>query len=199
MEPDKDTIPDGAEGADEASSAANPRRWWFRGVLGAFVVLALIALGLLVSVWRHPSAFPEAGGWGVGKRHQKINEPVFVGMTFPYGDAEGTVSIDTVKGHAVTDTAAAELAYFVCTIDTSAGGALGTGSQADVDEFCSTLTPADGATLSLGREQLLLEVTPTRQGVVKIHGLDVTYTHGWQHGTQRIGGDVEVLTVGSRQ
>ena len=202
MESDKNTIPAGAEGADEASATANARRWWVRGVLGALVVLALIALGLLVSVWRHPSAFPEAGGWGVGTRHQKMSEPVFVGMTYPDEDAEGTVSIDEVKGHAVTDTAAAELAYFVCTIDTAAEGTIGSGSQADVDEFCSTLTPADGATLSLGnhpREQLLLEVTPTRQGVVKIHGLDVTYTHGWQHGTQRIGGDVKVRTVGSHR
>src|SRR6478672_647225 len=73
VESDKDTIPVGAESADEASTTASARRWWVRGVLGALVVLALIALGLLVSAWRHPSAFPEAGGWGVGTRHQKIN------------------------------------------------------------------------------------------------------------------------------
>jgi hypothetical protein len=195
-------IAHGAEDADETSPTAVGRRWWVRGALGALAVLTFIALGLFVSAWRHPSAFPEAGGWGVGARHHKINEPVFVGMTYPDQDAEGTVSIDTVKGHGVTDTADAELAYFVCTIDTDAEGTIGSGSQADVDEFCSTLTPADGASLSLGnhpREQLLLEVTPTSRGVVKIHGLDVTYTLGWQHGTQRIGGEVQVRTVRSQR
>ena len=201
VESETDRIPTSAEGADAAPAIGSTRRWWVWGALGALVVLALVASGVLLSQWRHPSAFPEAGGWAVGVRHQKINEPVFVGITFPDQDAEGTVSIDTVKGHGVTNTAEAELSYFVCTIDTAVD-AIGSGSQADVDDVCSTLAPADGATLSLGirsREQLLLKVTPTKPGVVRLHGLDITYAHGWQHGTQHIGGDVNVRAVGSRR
>lgn len=200
MELDTCDVP--VDGAGQASATGSARRWWIRGSLAVLVALALGGVGLLAFEWRHPSAFPDAGGWGVGSRHQPLDEPVFVAMTYPDLDSDETVRVDRVTGHGVTDSADAELAYLVCTLRPRVEGAIGSADRATADKYCSALTPADGVTLSLGRhprEQLLLEVTLTRPGVVRIHGLDVTYAHGWQHGTQHIGGDVALRAVEPRR
>jgi hypothetical protein len=41
-------------------------------------------------------------------------------------------------------------------------------------------------------QQLVVEVRLAPSGQVSIQGLEVTYSHGWQRGTQVIGGDVEI-------
>ena len=69
----------------------------------------------------------------------------------------------------------------------------------DVDEMCAELIPVeDGTVLDVGAhdpEQLVVSVTMTEPGRLEIDGVDLTYSHGWQRGTQTVGTKV---TVSSR-
>ena len=62
-------------------------------------------------------------------------------------------------------------------------------------EYCDALVPADGATLRLDADpmqQVVMAVTLRQPGRVRVDGMDLEYTLGWQAGTQRIGGEVVV-------
>jgi hypothetical protein len=173
------------------------RRWWRLG-LGGGIVLVLVGIGVAGWTWRHPTAFPEAGGWGVEDERRPSNVPLYVGMTFPGEKGDGSVAVDRADAHVVADTAAADIEVVVCTLVDAESGSVGSASGPDIDELCSTLEPAEDVSLSIDRDprqQLLVAVTTTRPGRVRIHGIDVTYSHGWQHGTQRVGGDIEVHTI----
>jgi hypothetical protein len=55
--------------------------------------------------------------------------------------------------------------------------------------------PVEGATLELNADpyqQLVMAVMLTKAGRVHVEGVDLDYSHGWQRGTQRIGGDFDV-------
>jgi hypothetical protein len=160
----------------------------------------IVALGLVVFVgwtWRHPTAFEDYGGWGVGKRDVQVEETAYVGMTFPNAHASGSVTIHGADPHELADSTAATFAYFVCTPESGpAGAAIGIASESDFREECGDPVPADNATVSLAEQQLVVAVTPTREGALTFQGLDVHYTDGWQNGTQRVGGDVR---IGPRQ
>jgi len=172
---------------------------WIRGTLLGGLVLALTLVGW---TWRHPAVFHDAGGWGVGSKTWDVNAPFYVGMSYEKPDAEGTITIHSV--HAVDLSAAddAVVEFFVCTVDPKGGSsAIGSASEASIRGECSSLVPAAGATLELNahpRQQLLVAVTLPHPGRVKLAGLDVSYSHGWQRGTQRIGGDVELRAVAKR-
>lgn len=146
--------------------------------------------------WRHPAAFTEAGGWGVGNKDFPLGVPLYVGMSYEERGASGAATIHAVRTHVVSDSAGARIEFFVCTIDKSAGvGAIGTYRGSTIHHDCSSLLPAEGATLRLNadpRQQLVMAVSLTHAGRVQIQGVDLDYNYGWQHGTQRIGGDVDV-------
>jgi hypothetical protein len=165
----------------------NHRRW---GLLaGAGVIL----LGLFVYIgwtWRHPSVFEAYGDWGTGQRHAQVGKTVYVGMTFP-GDGSGSVSIHGGDPHDLVDSTDAEFAYFLCTPgEGPEGSAIGMVSSPDVRESCGDLVPADNTTMSPAHQQLVIAITPGGPGVLRFRGLDLRYDHGWQTGTQRVGGDV---------
>jgi hypothetical protein len=165
------------------------------------LALALVAgLAVLGWTWRHPTAFPEAGGWGVGSHQRPVGAPFYVGMTSENHDARGTVTIHSARAHVVRDSAAAEIEFFVCTVDPSSGvGSIGAVPQSEIHHECSALVPAEGAKMRLNatpRQQVVMAVSLSHAGRVKVEGLDLDYSHGWQHGTQRTGGEVD---LGSRQ
>ena len=58
-------------------------------------------------------------------------------------------------------------------------------------EFCPDPRPVEpGTELDTGStqpQQLVMVVTVTKPGVVATHGVDLTYSHGWQRGTQSTG------------
>jgi hypothetical protein len=41
-------------------------------------------------------------------------------------------------------------------------------------------------------QQLVMAVMLTKAGRDHVEGVDLDYSHGWQRGTQRIGGDFDV-------
>ncbi|WP_395695018.1 hypothetical protein [Nocardioides sp.] len=173
------------------------RRW--RSVVAA-VVAAVVVVALLVGVallgwsWRHPTAFDDSGaGFEVGDGGGRVGRTTYIGMTFP-GAGEGTVHLDAATPVVVSGGASATTGVLVCTM--SGGSAVGLAHGREVEQYCSPLEAAAGADLSLGpepRQQLMLAVTPTRPGErIKVDGVDVTYTDGWRHGTQRVPGTFTV-------
>ena len=161
------------------------------GVIAA--VTGLTALGLHL---RHPPAFDEVGGWAAGVENRDLGDPLYVGMSYPHDDAEGTITIRSARANVVRDSADAEIAFYVCTIAPLTGvGAIGSGSEKDIQEYCDSLVPAVGATLRLDAQpmqQVVMAVTLRQPGRVRVDGMDLGYTLGWRAGTQRIGGEVRV-------
>lgn len=163
--------------------------------------LSLIGVGLLLLAvlvligwtWRHPTAFEDYGGWGVGNTDWRAGKTAYVAMTFPSDADSGWVRIHGADPDGLADSTGAQVAYFVCTPEPGpTGGAIGFASDSDFPQQCGGLVSATGATLSLAKQQLIVAITPTRPGVLVLHGIDVHYTDGWQNGTQRVGGDVRI-------
>ncbi|WP_309648699.1 hypothetical protein [Nocardioides sp.] len=96
------------------------------------------------------------------------------------------------------NTADATFAFFVCTVEPERTGALGVGGRDILADVCADRTPlADDTVLDTGStlsQQLVLLVTASRPGVVRTDGVDLTYSHGLQRGTQTIGTDLRIKT-----
>jgi hypothetical protein len=177
--------------------ARHTRRW---ALVGSAVLLVVSSV-LLGLEWRHPDAFRAGGGWGVSNDQWPTNKPLYVGMSYEHRDASGTVSIHSARAIGMRDSADSIIDFLVCTIDPEGGvGAVGIVGPAEIQRECRALEPAEGATLELNadpHQQLVLAVTLTRAGGISLRGVELTYSHGWRRGTQRIGGEVEVHTRGA--
>jgi hypothetical protein len=161
-------------------------------LLGAVLVL-VAGLVLLGWMWRHPAAFEDYGGWGVGNTDWQGGQTAYVPITFPGEHASGSVRIRGGTPHGLTDTTGATYTYFLCTPDGGPSGAeIGIHTESRIQRECRDLVPAAGASMSLTTQQLVVAVTPHDDGVVDFHGLDLHYSDGWQNGTQRVGGDVRI-------
>jgi hypothetical protein len=164
------------------------------------VVLAtLLGLSTLGWFWRHPTAFHGYGGWTVGHESWPVGDPLFVGITYPERGAGGSVTIRAASAHLAGDSTGVEIEFFVCTINEAAGvGAVGAAGLDAISRTCSSLRPVSGAEMTLAEtaaDQLVMAVTLTEPGRVVIRGVDLSYSHGWQRGTQRVGGDVKIAGV----
>jgi hypothetical protein len=161
-------------------------------------VVALSGLAWAGWEWRHPQAFHEYGGWGVGNRALPRDNALIVGMTYQPLDATGTVSIHAARAKVVVNTAAATFDYYVCTVDTSQGiVAIGSMFESDLDKDCSSVVDVEGATLDLdvdAHQQVVLSVTTHQPGRVVVRGMEVDYSTGWRSGTQLVGGEVRLRT-----
>lgn len=170
-------------------------RWIVLWLLVPFVVAALLVLG---DRWRHPTVYPGTGGWGMSSRNFPVGVPLYVGMTYEGRDQHGTLTIRGTRAHVVANSSDATIDFFVCTVNRSVVGAIGSVDEAGIHEQCLTLVPAEGARLELNadpRQQVVMAVTNAHAGRVRIVGMDLSYSHGWQRGTQRTGG---VIVLASR-
>jgi hypothetical protein len=176
---------------DERGLSAGPWRRVRRG-LGALAAITLIvALGIVGWTWRHPSAFDAySGGGGSGISRVGANRPAYFGVSYP---SSGTVHLDNLKPDVVSNGAHATFAFVICHIDPTdpTASLLAAGRPRDVRDNCARVTRAIGSSLDLGvnaGEQLLMEVIPAQAGVVRIAGVEATYSFGWQHGTPSTSG-----------
>jgi hypothetical protein len=155
-------------------------------------------LAVLGWQWRHPRAFDEPGGFGMSGHRHAVGDSVYVGLVFEKEDAEGSASIDDVRPRVTRNTASAEIRSLLCTIaDDADVGAIGLEGPERIAGDCGRLVPVEGTTMQLNaspRQEIVFEVTLTEPGAVEIKGADVTYSYGWQHGTQRTGGDLLLAT-----
>lgn len=170
----------------------------YRALVVAVVIGAVVAcLGVLESQRRHPEAFAEAGGWGF-RGPGRVGEAKYVGMSYDRRGEHGTVTIHEVSPDLVENTSAARFRFFVCRVGgVKTIGAIGIVGEEGIANSCLSLEPAGGAELRLGRspmDQIVMAVTPMKPGRVRIRSLHVTYSRGWQSGTQTIGGRITLRT-----
>lgn len=182
----------------EPTTAPPTRRPLLRRLAVAAGVLALVG-GVAAAgwTWRHPHAFDETGGGTVGMVDVPVGQAAYFGMTFDEPDASGTVAIDSAAAH-IDGSAEASVDYLVCTADPAGEpGMIGSASESDISEFCPTLEPLEGATYEFNatpRQQLVLAITPSGPGRVRVDDVELSYRDGWQRGTQHLGEVFEVRT-----
>lgn len=160
--------------------------------------MALVVLGGAAGtlVWwaTHPAEV-FSGGYGMGSSRDP-------GKTFwtPLAhsrdaDVSADVVITGLSPRVRKDTADASVDYLICVLDTDYLAAEGIGAfimggeDADLDRYCTSTRPAVGSTFHLGAsppEEVLVGVTPGREGRSVIADHRVDYRIGWQRGHDTI-------------
>jgi hypothetical protein len=159
-------------------------------LLAALLVLAGLVAGLWW--WRHPTVYQSAAPtWSVGggETYPVDSEPISIGMTWFRVPRPGEpATLHAAAPHVLVNTAEATLTFSVCQVADH-----GTISSvcADLHRWCSKLLPIKDTRLALTyhypRRQVMMTITPTRPGVVRIQGMDLTYSYRHQSGTQHVG------------
>ena len=183
------TAPD----AGATSKQREPRDRRRRVVVVALAGVVLVAGLAWAWHWRtHPDIVP-GNGAGMRMTLDDQRRSVFVTVTDPSPGEGETVRIDSATPRMLQNTAEATVEFFVCRLDLrganhSALGAVGPRHFAGV---CPDPVPVvEGTELAIGAEppqQLLMRVVVESPGRLRIDGVDLTYTHGWQRGTQTVG------------
>lgn len=156
--------------------------------------------GLLVSLWqwRSPDAFP-SGASGYGAVAWPVGEPIYIGLTHEGRDLEGTIDIRDLQPDVAADSAESRVEYFICTVDPRSGvGSVGSVGATGIKEECSALVQAIGQVMTLNarpREQVVMAVTATRPGTVRVRGTELSYSYGWRDGTQYLGDSIKFTAV----
>lgn len=202
-EPSGDTATESARLLAAGRASARRRALWF---LAALLCISLVAGGIWAWQWHaHPTAL-DGPGSSFRSVPRPVDQPFYSAVTSP-GIGDGPVlTLHDARPRIVGDTAASEIEYLRCTVPATirptADGtitSIGTGGEAMMREMCLDPVPLhDGLRLDLSADagqQLVMRVTPTQPGKVRIRGTDLTYSDGWQRGTQVVG---EHLTLPAR-
>lgn len=175
------------EPAPSAESTAAPGRdgrpWWKT----ALAVAGAAVMGGAAWWWSHPSVFPEVGS--------EVHGPAETGDTVYVGIAEVP---ETSELHLIDATPrlvfgedVADVSVLVCRRANEFSG-IGYVFGEDAAESCASLDAPVDTTLS-SDDQLVLQVHTEFSGVVAFDGIDVTYSTGWQRGTQATGLETAVV------
>ena len=143
--------------------------------------------------WRtHPSVFPGTGD-EIGMTLDPSRPTMYVGITGWDTMEDGPITIDAAAPHLVENSARAGFAFYLCDLQENTGG-IGVAYPRGFDRNCADPVPVVGET-QFGQDQyLVMEVTVHRVGLVRTRGVDLTYTDGWQRGTQTIGTTLRVVS-----
>ena len=172
--------------ADAGAQGASDTRRRGGRLLVAGIVLALLALSGLGWWWRHPEAFGNQGNAVFIYNH--VGTTALLGLAQPLRKLEpDTVTVHSVEPQVIKGNA---------TIDVFACGAIpgkpGVGAvRGALDEYCEWHQEAEGATLRAD-DQLILRVRSEDPGRLVVRGVKVTYSYGWQRGSQVTGQTVQV-------
>jgi hypothetical protein len=164
-----------------------------RALAAVLIVGAVLAVVSTVRYFRADAPFGPVGASAVSRASDAsvpVGSTIWVGdgLTLSGGD---TVWLDSVTPRVVANTAGARVVVMRCT-----GGAAEmlaeSAEQFGAPGMCDTLTPwrPHAVAPSVAYERgvpVVLAVTPTRPGVVKIAGVRVTLHDGWRHGQQDVG------------
>jgi hypothetical protein len=157
----------------------------------AGIVLALVALSGLGWWWRHPDAFGNQGD--VVGLYNPVGTTAWLGLAQPWRLIEPrTVTIHSVEPQVVKGNATIDVV--ACGTSPAKSG-VGT-ARGSLGELCEWHKQAEGSTLR-GGDQLLLRVRSENPGRLVVRGVKVTYSHGWQRGSQVTGKTVRV-TFGTK-
>jgi hypothetical protein len=115
-------------------------------------------------------------------------EPIHFGMAYarkPYWSS--SVRLTDADPRVAENTADAKITVTVCRED---GEGIGSAAGDLRDSCTSILNLKADPLLSLApeaNERVILTITPLQPGRVRVVGIDLTYRHGWQYGTQAVG------------
>ncbi|PSL01090.1 hypothetical protein CLV30_11525 [Haloactinopolyspora alba] len=153
------------------------RSLWFRVV----VVLVVLVLGVLTWWWRSPELF---GGQGSTLTIRDETGTVALAgvLVVPQQVGDGTVTVHSAQPRIVKAADGTEVDVLACH-DGSFGTARGRDS---LDEYCMSHGEVAGARLDEG-DSLVVAVRSDEPQRVVVDGVDVTYSYGWQRGTQTTG------------
>lgn len=183
--------------ASEVSAGATPPNRRGRALVAALLGAAVLAgLGWAWHWHTHPAVFPSSGN-GISWESSR-ERTLFIAATYPYpGDGE-RVTIEAVSPR-VLESTGASFEFFVCTVDLEGAdvGAIGAVNAREFEQMCPDAVPAvAGTELDVGAavpQQLVMGVSVERSAILRTAGIDLTYRHGWQRGTQDIGEHLTVL------
>lgn len=154
----------------------------------AFLAFATVAWGLW---WfTHPKVFHEVYTESWSQKYDGGGmAPLHIGMAYahkPYWSS--SVRLTDADPLTVENTADAKITVTVC--QERAGADIGS-VTGDLRDYCtSILNLTAEPLLSLApedNERVILTITPRQPGRVRVVGMDLTYRHGWQYGTQAVG------------
>lgn len=163
-----------------------------RRALVAAAALATVA----VAAWggwerQHPTTFTNNGiSEGIDLRPGPGT--IYFGVNWPR-NPDHDVVIRAADVDVTADTAASDVAVVVCVPAGPDSAHLGNAFESSISKFCSRLVPvgpADVVLSSTRKDQLLIRLSTTRPGRVKIAGVDLHYRDGWRQGHQDVAAEV---------
>lgn len=166
----------------------------------AAIAFLTMAGGRLLWWFKHPELFEDHGATEIAPA--VVSQPLWVGLTYPEdGHSPTRVYLESVHVAVGSDTSAASLSEFLCEAPWQpvGGTAMGIGDSAMNSRLCLHPVPAHARWMTLGqgyRQYLVLEVVPSKPGILRLTRVDLTYKHGLQDGTQTIRTD---LTINAHQ
>jgi len=162
----------------------------------AAVVVAAVAVAGLVWSWRTPPELWPAPTYR-GSDRLPVGHTMYLDTAISVRDESGNgpqsyrLRIDSLVPRITENSAQATVALLVCTRN---GGTLGVGAQVDgLDASCTSVLPFTGRQqIDLGfmTAQILLAVTATVPGTLRVDGVDVTYADGGRAVTQTSGAEL---------
>jgi hypothetical protein len=162
-------------------------------VAGGSLALLLAALGAAGWWMTHPDQeFP--AGYGMGSSRDP-GRTFWTSLVHSQTAGADELVITGLTPRVRNDTTAATVEYLICVLDTDVledegvGGFMFGGRDRDVDHYCSSTRPAVGATLHLRAdppEEVIVGITPAREGRSVIADHQIAYRVGWQRGHDTI-------------
>ena len=195
-----------AKAPERASPVRRRRLFWVLAACAVAVLGAAAPTTVWFVHWR-ASLRPliEYPGYGVGT-------PLRAGHTLYFGDnvvaarilnhphesGELSLNISAARPVVVENTAGASVSVVRCVLASNGDGPEGQGPL-ETRQQCSSLSPFQSGPVTVGfsrgDDDILIAVTPAHSGVVRVHGMRVSFSSGWRHGTQHVGPEIRTRTL----
>ncbi|WP_345718288.1 hypothetical protein [Angustibacter luteus] len=170
----------------------------------AGVGLATAVMLIVAAAWwtTHPKAFLDSPNYeAAAALPTEGMHAIAFAVIDPGVGRHGTVTFRQITANVVQNDAGAGVHLSVCRLDPERldGSVIGAIDVADLSDYCRTLEPVRGATFDLDaasarQSQIVLTITPTRPGVVKVNGVRVSYRQGLRFGEQTTGPHLTVTS-----
>lgn len=172
--------------AADVGAPERTRLWSRRRALTFFVAATVItALAMLGWEWRHAKVFDFPVGNTVSIRNN-VGSTAFIGVVFSPSEGERhTITLKSATPQVSGAPEGATVELLVCH-DGGVGAARGS-----LEPYCSTVEPAvAGAQFDVGErsnDQIVVKICSQQPGRVVVNGVELSYTSGWQHGSEITG------------
>jgi hypothetical protein len=118
-------------------------------------------------------------------------------FTHPHDPGTLTLHVASIRPVVAKNTAGASVVVEQCVLFSLGHYLLGVGAS-EARLHCTTLRPLRSGTVTLGYAKgdvdIVVAITPKHAGVVKVKGVDVSFSAGWRHGAQHTGVQAQTIT-----